>query len=277
MEETDSQHPYWKDLARRYNELTPPLRISDSERSVYQSLVANWSSSDHAPGVLVLGATPDFYHLPWPGQTQMLAVDRSQAMLSGVWPGTPAQTLCADWTSMELPSESRDIVLCDGGLSFFSYPEKLQTLLANIARILTPGGLFIVRLYVQSEPRETVAGVFQQFFEGRIANSQELKLRLWFALLEEPGNGVRLHDVWGRFDAACEELRVRGDLPDWPDAEWESMRAYRNLQDVYHFPSGKQVTEILRSINPKVTLQADITPSGPCREHLRILSFRRNV
>jgi SAM-dependent methyltransferase len=276
MEEPDLQHPYWNDLARRYSALTPPLRISDSERGIYQQLVEQWQDASRPPRVLVLGATPDFYHLQWPEETQILAVDRSQAMLSGVWPGTPAQTLCADWTAMQLCKESRDIVLCDGGLSFFSYPGELQKLLANVTRIMAPGGLFIVRLYVDGESHQTAEGIYQQFSSGHIRNSQELKLRLWLALQDRDGKGVRLHDVWSSFEEVCEKLRAQGEVPDWPKAEWESMRAYQGLQDIYYFPSAEQVTVLLQKVNNKVRLQASIMPSGPCHEHLKILSFRRN-
>jgi SAM-dependent methyltransferase len=274
MDEPELQSPYWIGLARRYEALTPPLRISESERNIYQHLVTQWSGGTRPPRVLVLGATPDFYHLQWPEETQLLAVDRSQDMLSGVWPGAAGASLCADWTSMELPAESRDIVLCDGGLSFFSYPDELQALLATVTRILAPGGLFIVRLYVNSDSRQTTKEIFQQFSSGHIRNSQELKLRLWFALHREDEKGIRLHDVWSIFEEACEKLRAQDEVPDWPEAEWESMRAYEGLQDVYYFPSAEGVTGLLHKVNGKVRLQDSIMPSGPCHEHLRILSFR---
>ena len=268
------ESPYWSGMAERYRALTPPLRVSDSERDIYRKLAAQWRNDLQAPRVLVLGATPDFYDLQWPEHSDLLAVDRSQPMLRSVWPGDESESLCAEWTSADLPDHSRDIVLCDGGLTFFSYPQPLQQLLDNITRIMAPGGLFIVRLYVASNPPQSAATIYQQFSRGQIRDSHELKFRLWFALERAGGKGVCLNDVWNSFEAACSDLRSRNALPDWPEAEWLSMQAYEGLQDVYYFPSVEQLTGLMNQNHRSATLEANITPSGTCNEHLRILSFR---
>ncbi|NJN06382.1 MAG: methyltransferase domain-containing protein, partial [Rhodobacteraceae bacterium] len=101
-------------------------------------------------------------------------------------------TRCQDWTSMDLADESCDLVLCDGGLTFFSYPDALQQLANNITRIMAPGGRFIVRLYLDANRPITPGSVFSQLESGEIRNSSELKLLLWFALHRQDGTGVRL-------------------------------------------------------------------------------------
>jgi SAM-dependent methyltransferase len=276
MDGRTSKPGYWSGIAARYHALSPPLRISASEIAIYAQLASKWLTADPPPRVLVLGATPDFYHLPWPEQTSLLAVDRSAEMLDQVWPGNAAQSLRHDWATMDLPANSRDLALCDGGLSFFRYPHELQQLAGNLRRIITPGGLFVVRVYVDAAHRESTADIFAELKAGQIRNNCELKLRLWFALNPTDGSGVKLDDVWQCFHAAFPTPEVLTRTPHWPDPETESMNAYKDMQDIYYFPSVRQVSEIFSHSGSGFTLEANITPVGPCHQHLKILSFRRS-
>ena len=271
---------YWSGIAERYAALPPPLRISASELEIYEKLASRWSAGSsgsgapvpkvRVPRVLVLGATPDFYHMPWPEGTDLLAVDFSAGMLSEVWPGGETQSLGQDWCTMDLPDASRDLALCDGGLSFLKYPDGLKALAENLGRIIAAGGLFIVRLYVDADHHESADAVMLELLQGRIKNSSELKLRLWLALNSRGDAGVRLDDVWRSFNTRCS----RKDIP-WPDGEWQSMQAYENMQDHYYFHSVERVTEILANSNSPFSLEAKLRPTGHCNQHLRLLSFRR--
>lgn len=176
---------------------------------------------------------------------------------------------------MDLPNASRDLALCDGGLSFCRYPDELQVLAANLGRIIAPGGMFIVRLYVDADYRETTFEIFTELRAGKILNSSELKLRLWFALNPADGSGLRLADVWQSFHAAFPTPEVLSRSLDWPEPDINSMHGYRDMQDSYYFPSVQQVTEVMAVPGSGFTLEANITPDGPCHQHLKILSFRR--
>lgn len=281
MEGTTTEPAYWSGMAARYHALAAPLRISASETAIYQQLVSGWDQATPPPRqntrVMVLGATPDFYHLSWPEHTDLLAIDRSDAMLAGVWPGTKSQSRCQGWATMDLPDASRDLALCDGGLSFVRHPDELQQLAANLERIIAPGGLFIVRLYVDADYRESTAGIFAELQAGRIRNSSELKLRLWFALNPSDGSGVRLDRVWQCFHAAFPTWEVLGRTLQWSEFEIESMNAYKDKPDIYYFPSAERVTGIFAAPGAGFTLEASLTPNGPCHQHLKILSFRRGA
>lgn len=276
MDGRTTETAYWSGMAARYHALAPPLRISTSEIAIYQQLVQRWCAENPPPRVLVLGATPDFYHLTWPALTDLLAIDRSAEMLAGVWPGTESQTRCRDWATVDLPDASFDLALCDGGLSFFRFPDELQLLADNLERVIAPNGLFMVRLYVDADYRETTAAIFNELRSGKIRNSSELKLRLWFALNPADGSGVKLDDVWQSFHAAFPAPDVLSRFSNWPESEINSMHAYRGLQDRYYFPSAEQVTGIFTSPGTGFTLEANLTPEGPCHQHLKILSFRRS-
>lgn len=275
-DEKDSvAHSYWSAIAAKYYSVPPPLRISASDREIYTEVARPWLTAAAPPRVLVMGATPDFFHMPWPSGTDLLAVDRSAAMLKSIWPGCESQTLQRDWTDMDLPDASRDVVLCDGGLTFFRSLETLQVLAENLGRIIASGGIFIVRLFVDAEVRETPAKVLSEFVDGKIPNSSELKVRLWFALNAADGQGVRLHDVWRCYrEAVPDPGAIARNIP-WQSSDWLAMDAYKNMEEVYYFPSVDDVTDVFTSRPGGFERGAIITPPGPCREHLKILSFRR--
>ena len=276
MDGITTERAYWSGMAARYHALSPPLRISASEIAIYAQLASTFQKTNPSPRVLVLGATPDFYHLPWAEHTDLLAVDRSAEMLDQVWPGNAAQSLRHDWATTDLPAASRDLALCDGGLSFFRHPDELQQLAENLGRIITPGGLLVARVYVDAAYRESAADIFAELQAGRIRNSCELKLRLWFALNPSDGSGVKLDDVWQCFQAAFPRPEELTETLSWPSSQVQSMMAYKDLQDTYYFPSVRQASEIFSHSGNGFTLEACLTPDGPCHQHLKILSFRRN-
>ena len=275
MNKDPCNSPYWSGMSNRFAALSPPLCISPSEREDYFRLASEWKSFGSPPRVLVMGATPDFYHLPLPEGSDLLAVDWSADMLQRVWPGKKEQTLCQDWCDMNLPDASRDIAFCDGGLSFFKPGERMNQMANNLGRIVAPGGLFIVRAFIQAEQGQTPQDVFRELDQGKIRNNSELKMRLWFALNDDDGTGVKLHDVWQSFNDAFNQHPGSYEHLSWPDAEWQSMKAYKDIDSYYFFPTVSQITEAFGSSEYPFTLQTNLTPSAPCHQHLRILSFRR--
>ena len=84
--EPDGTH-HWAAIARQWKQLGPPLRPVAQDIGFYWNAAEKWVRERGAPRVLLLGVTPELYHLPWPKGTDLLAVDRSQAMIETVWPG----------------------------------------------------------------------------------------------------------------------------------------------------------------------------------------------
>jgi SAM-dependent methyltransferase len=274
-------------MSARYAAYTPPLRISQTEWNAYIELISQWHAekrdSSLLPKVLVMGATPDFYGFPWASGTDLLAVDHSSDMLAAIWPGNPEQRLCQDWTTMDLPDASRDVVLCDGGFTFINHPEPLQQLAENVARIMAPGGRFITRLFVNAVRQETPAELFAALEQGNLANINELKLRLWLALNSTLNSnlnggertGVRLADVWRCFSAQYPSAGTLAERSAWPESEWHLMKAYEGTTDTYYFPSVEQISQAFQQTSFKLQRVAIIEPDVLCGQHLRLLSFRR--
>ena len=70
---------HWAEIARRWQQVGPPLRPSVQDIAFYTRAIADIT----APRALILGVTPELYHLPWPaganGRAEAGAAEEGQA------------------------------------------------------------------------------------------------------------------------------------------------------------------------------------------------------
>jgi len=173
-----------------------PLRPSPEDMSFCIDAIQEWSGQGAAPRVLLLGVTQEIYHLPWPEGTDFMAVDHNQAMIDMVWPGPKDLVQCRDWLDIDLPEQSRDIVLCDGGLVLLNYPEQQKALVKILHRILADNGICILRQFVPPVQPESIDSIFADLIAGKLNNMNALKIRLWLSLHKSIEAGVKLNDIW---------------------------------------------------------------------------------
>ncbi|MGA2442007.1 MAG: methyltransferase domain-containing protein [Tepidisphaeraceae bacterium] len=235
---------YWGKLALRWQQLGPPLRPSAEDLAVCQEVIGRWSGSARAPRAMVLGTTPEYFHLPWSAGTELVAVDYTQAMIDRVWPGGAGGAICADWQSLPLADASRDIVLCDGGLLTLRFPEGVRKLAENLRRIIAPQGFCVFRCYVLPEKRETVETVLGDFRAGRISNLNELKMRLWLAANARGEEGVELAHVWEIVHDIMGDADESAQKTGWPTALLRAIDHYRGCSVRFFFFDVKALCDI---------------------------------
>ncbi len=163
----------------------PPRMKAATARSFFRG----WNAS-RSRAWAILGVTPELYYLPWPAGCDLLAVDRSRAMIDGVWPGAAAQAVEGDWLRMPLAPASRDLVVCDGGLILLRFPGEHEMLIEKLHEIIPSGGRCVFRLFVPPAERESVEEIIAALRAGQIANLNILKLRLAMALQPSTAEGV---------------------------------------------------------------------------------------
>ena len=236
---------HWAEMARQWQQAGSPLRPSKQDRSFCINAVEEWHRHRGvAPRVLILGVTPDIYRLPWPELTDILAVDRSQPMIDIVWPGPNEAVLCADWLSMALLDNSRDIAFCDGGLHLLSYPQEQQQLVHILRSLLSDKGLCILRLFVPPRQRESPNAVLQDLLEGRISNLNILKLRLAMSLQDCAEKGVELKKVWCTLHEIASDLGGLAEKIGWPAEHMLAVNIYRDSTARYSFVTVDQVCDL---------------------------------
>jgi len=270
----EAKNQYWKQItARFYLSIPSPMRPVEEDVLHYSKAASGWLANGRAPRILILGVTPVFYFMPWPKGTEILAVDHSEHMIRNVWPGEARQALCAEWTTMPLPDHSRDLVFCDGGISFLRYPDELAGLAGNLQRIVAPGGLFITRIFEPGPDREDPGQVIADFLAGRISNSGILKLRLEMALGAGSANGVKLDDVWRYYAESVGDTTELPARTGWSDAELGAIARFAGCEERYYFPTAEQVCAVLCTGSGAFACHSIQEPSYDLHEHVRLLTF----
>ena len=231
-------------MAGFWAQVGSPLRPSREDINLYQEVIQAWSVSNGAPRVLLLGVTPEIYGLAWSQATDFLAVDRSQAMIDGVWPGPRGSAKCGDWLEMDLAEASRDMVFCDGGLNLLAYPSDHRRLVDVLGRILPPGGLCILRLFAPPSRHEAPEIVMEDLVAGKISNLSVLKLRLWAALQHDASEGVELSAVWRVVKESVGDLEEFAGKIGWPVAQMLAINAYRDAPTHYHLLTVNEVISL---------------------------------
>jgi hypothetical protein len=111
-----SEEGHWKSHAIRWDKIGPPLRPSPDELAVVAVIVSQLMSQVGNRGLdaLILGVTPEYARFPWPPKSNLIALDRCEAMIRHVWPGSTAaseRTLCGDWLAPDASLGPIDPVL----------------------------------------------------------------------------------------------------------------------------------------------------------------------
>jgi len=268
---------HWAELARLWARLGPPLRPSQEDAASYIAAMACRADASVAPRALILGVTVEICRLPWPRGTHLLALDHTEAMIHGVWPGERSATICGDWLAMPLTAACRDVVCCDGGVAALPYPSGTSRLATSLQHVLVPGGVCALRLYVPPRKREPVSAVLEQLLAGRIASLNLLKLRLGMALQADPRCGVELRHIWNVLHDAAPDVAGLAVRAGWSLDHLSAIDAYRDNPVRYYFPTVEEVLAAFAASAPTLTLQQLRWPSYALGECCPTLILRKST
>jgi SAM-dependent methyltransferase len=195
----------WVQHAQAWDHQTTPQRPHRDDTAVVERVAAELAR-DRAPlTVVMLGVTPETAACNWPAGTRLRAFDGSPEMLRQVWPAgrTPpgARAELGDWSMLPLDDNKADLVTADNSLCVVYWPEPVSRVLAEVRRVLRPGGRFVVRQPMLPERPETLDEILADLNAGRIGSPGALRARMW-AILQRPGwQGMKsqeLRDLWWR-------------------------------------------------------------------------------
>lgn len=244
-----SGHDHWNEHARRWSHVGPPLRPCQADIALVEScLREHLAKRDGDVEALLLGVTPELALMSWPDRSRLLAVDRNLAMLGGVWPQArlrlPALAVCADWLALPCADGSRNVVLGDGCLTLLPSATHYARFFAEMRRVLTGDGCFIIRHFTRPDDPEQVDAVFAALLGGRIGNFHVFKWRLAMALHGSLAEGVNVGTIWEEWNrrniSALELSRRLG----WPVAAINTIDSYRGSDMRYTFPTLAELSRI---------------------------------
>jgi len=235
---------HWPDISRLWEQVGPPLRPSKEDIEFINDAIGSLHDNNIPARALILGVTPEMYHLPCLDKTKILASDHTKAMIDDVWPGPRSTAICTEWTTLPLLSGSREIVLCDGGIHLMTYPAEQRQLVRTLHRVVAIDGLCIFRLFVPPREQETAEDVIKDLLEGRISNLNLLKLRLGMALQEDTSRGVELRKIWNTIRHAAPDFNQLALQIGWPLKHLQVINTYRNSPVRYYFMSVSDVRHL---------------------------------
>lgn len=231
-------------MAAVWEQVGSPLRPGAEDQQGYGSFIFPWLERFTRTRALILGVTPELYHLPWPADCDLLSLDHNRAMIDTFWPGAPESAIEGNWLRMPLPSSSREIAVCDGGLILLKYPDGQRKLAARLHDVLIPGGRCVFRLFVPGRECQSLDGVLDAFRSGRLANLNILKRQLATALQRSPEEGVAVQDFLRAVESVDADLNRLADRVGWPREHLRAIEAYRDSPGRYCYPTEAEISAI---------------------------------
>lgn len=264
----------WSTFARQWRVIDVPLRPSEDDLAVYESVAQTWQADHPGRSVrgLLLGVTAEIATMRWPDAASLVAVDHSLPMVAKVWPKPMHGTaVCADWRAMPVEPGSRDVALGDGCLTLLSVPDGRAAFAASLKSVLADDGVLALRCFCRPETSETPDQVFDDLRAGRIEGFCAFKWRLAMSLHGRADEGVRLADVWDCWSAEVQDAGELATHCGWPLELVRSMEVYRGSETRYLFST---IEESRETLEPWFSLESQHVGRYELAERCPILVFR---
>lgn len=256
---------HWETYSRRWHKLAPPLRPSEGAVAVYRRAIAGVGGR-----VLLYGVTPELAGL---GQ-ELVAIDGSSGMISRVWPGNGPHrhAVQADWLALPLAARSIAAALGDGVLNTFPLGPDAAAFLAELERVLRPGGRVVLRVFCRPEQPERAEALRAAALSGAIESFHVLRWRL--AMMASAGRAssdVGAAEVLARFDALFPDRKELAACAGWDRAVFDTIDAAAGSTQVFSFPT---LAEILAFVGGRFG-EARVMESGryPLAERCPVIVF----
>lgn len=265
-------HGQWDSMAECWGLHGSPLRPGKDDVRLYQRVVDELAGCGGMQRAVILGVTPELYHLRWPTDMELRAIDRSADMIGWVWPGSEDEVVRGDWTERHFPEGSVQLVLCDGGLHLLEYPVGQAAVFREVAAMLSRGGVAVFRLFLPPAVRVGPEEVLQKLRGGDVPDMNTLKLLLGHALTDSTLEGVVLGRVWD-----CLHEGIGGDRDaffgglGWPAEEVAVIDFYRDSCSRYHFSTLEEVRALVEDDFHVRGVVAAEHPMGQQCVHLQLV------
>lgn len=269
---------HWQRHAEQWRHLGPPLRPGPQDVALFEKIAAATVVADPAhPKALLLGVTPELALMQWPAATRLLAIDRSQGMISLVWPRQQhpdALAILGNWRSPPLAAGSLDLIVGDGCFTILAYPVDYHEVTRALRTILAERGTLALRFFVRPDQPEPLDQVLTDLRAGKIGSFHACKWRLAMALHDPNGaDGVRLAEIWHAWQEA-DFTPEPGHGPGWSPAAVATIDNYRGVKTRYSFPT---LTEIRRVFGEYFREEACLYGSYELAERCPIMVFRPRI
>lgn len=230
---------YWQDFARQWNRLGSPLRPCAEDVENFRQLMGS------NPGrCLLLGVTPELAEI----SPQLTAIDNSAAMIGALWTnrniGNPA--ILGDWLDLPFAEGSYDTIIGDGCLVLLSHPVQHERFFEQLARVVSPGGKILLRVFVSPEQGESRELVCSDALSGKMKGFHAFKWRLSMAIASETADhNLGVAETCATFDRLIPDRRLLASATGWRAEDIATIDFYRGSEARYSYPTLSQVRQTI--------------------------------
>jgi SAM-dependent methyltransferase len=232
---------HWNDANyhKRWARIGPPLRPDADVVAAFRQAIAS-----HDENLLLLGVTQELAGL---GQT-LTAVDKNEQMIANVWPGDSAgrKALEGNWLSLPFADDAFTAAIGDGSANWPTYPGDLRSFFAEMARVIRPGGILALRVFLTPEYPEAIGEVREHTMRRGIESFHAFKWRLAMAVVSRAGDpNIPVAIIRDNFDRLFFDRRALSEATGWPMEVIETIDAYKGSPDIYSFPTLSQMKAVI--------------------------------
>jgi len=211
----------WKDIARKWQSYTPPVKPSKAELYFYEQKIKKLTQKQKNLKALVLGATPEFRGLLAKYKIDTTILDNNkisvQAMTSLIKKKNPKEKVkIGNWFKIPLKPKTFDLVLSDTAQDNIKYKD-FPKFFENIHKVIKPTGFWLSG-HVHLEKKNYIT--FKTYIKMYHTNPKEFKSKQtaigrFFQLAYEPefyNYKTRIFN-FTKVDAKVKQLVKKGQLP----------------------------------------------------------------
>lgn len=236
----------WQKTDLKTMKVRPPFSPSPDDGRIMLNMTAPALAARAQSAVLVLGVTPLVVQLGWPAGTTITAVDASPGMIASTWqphPTLPSEVTCASWQDLPFEAGTFDAVVGDGSLNSVPSLDAYRAILDQMARVLKPDGMLVLRFFLGPEPAETPERVITLAREGAFPTTAAFRLRFAFSLTGE-NSGVPLSAMHQAFDALVPDRDGLAAETGWPRADIDRIDMDKDSRVRFTFPTQAKLASL---------------------------------
>ena len=270
------QQAVWERHSAQWEKIGPPLIPCPADWALMEAAIMPTLTGLESPRVGLFGITPQIVQSPWPANTQLQAFDHSAEFIARVW--QPCQHIKlslvyrAKWQNLPLADASLDVIVGDNALGVLPNLAEYTPVLAEVARVLKPGGVLCLRCITLPDVAASPEQLREETLAGQINSFHALKWRIAMALSAAPDYSVETARVHSTFDQLFPDRALLSQVCQWHLAVIDTIDAYRDSTTRYNVAP---LAELLSVMARWFDMMAIEYPDYEMGSHCPTLSLKR--